>query len=148
MTDRPLAPPVILEAAGAGPREDLEALVRDAATAFLEMLVLEQHRIWLLHTVTGPAAVELLLPEVDAAGGRVLVAYARQAVVAMFAAYGAPFTPLAHVRATPGAWPDLIQRAVDTRSVHTIKLTDALVRFDDGDDLLCRSVAAQWLEWK
>ena len=49
------------------------------------MLVLERYRIWMLHTITGPAAVELLLPEVDEAGARALVAYVRQAVVAMVA---------------------------------------------------------------
>ena len=37
-------------------RNELDALVREAAAVFLEMLVLERHRIWILHTVTGPAA--------------------------------------------------------------------------------------------
>jgi hypothetical protein len=31
--------------------------------------------------------------------------------------------------------------------VHTIKLVEALVRYRDLDDPLCRSVAAQWFEW-
>jgi hypothetical protein len=146
---RPVAPPAEL-APSVAPTGDLDALLRAAATAFLEMLVQERQRIWLLHTVTGPAAVELLLPDVDAAdgpGARTLAAHARQAVVALYAAYGAPFVPRAHVRRAPPPWDELVGRAVATRSVHTIKLTEALVRADRDGDPLWRSVAAQWLEW-
>ncbi len=143
----PIAPPVALGETGAAPGADLDALVHDAAVAFLEMLVLERSRIWLLHTVTGPAAVQWLLPEVDPSGARALVEYARQAVVAMYVAYGEPFTPRAHVRGSPADWSVQVQRAVDSRSVHGIKLIDALVRFDRSDDPLWRSVAAQWFEW-
>ena len=143
-----LAPPVSLEEREATPRAELDLLVREAAGAFLEMLVLERQRIWLLHTVTGPAAVDLLLPEVDRAGARKLVEYARQAVVALYAAYGAPYRAGAHVRDAPGEWPTLTRRAAESRSVHTIKLIEALARFDGGGDPLLRSVAAQWLEWK
>lgn len=92
--------------------------------------------------------MELLLPEVDRGGARKLVEYARQAVVALYAAYGAPYTAGAHVRDSPGEWPTLTRRAVESRSVHTIKLTEALLRFDRDGDPLFRSVAAQWLEWK
>lgn len=141
----PLAPPVEL---GDDPAAELDALVRTAATAFLEMLVQERQRIWLLHTVTGPAAAGLLLPEVDAHTARLLVAHARQTVVALQSAFGAPFTPRAHLRAAPPAWPELVQRAVTSRSVHSIKLVEALHRHDaGGNDPLLRSVAVQWLEW-
>lgn len=148
MTAKPLAPPVSLAERDATPRAELDRLVHEASTAFLEMLVLERQRIWLLHTVTGPAAVELLLADVDRAGARKLVEYARQAVVALYAAYGAPYTAGEHVRESPGEWPALIGRAAESRSVHTIKLIEALVRFDRDGDPLYRSVAAQWLEWK
>jgi len=148
LTSAPLAPPVALEPREATPRAELDLLVREAASAFLEMLVLERQRIWLLHTVTGPAAVDLLLPEVDTAGARRLVEHARQAVVALYAAYGAPFTRGAHIRASPGEWPTLTRQAAESRSVHTIKLIEALSRFDRDGDPLYRSVAAQWLEWK
>ncbi len=146
LTRVPLAPLPVCDASGSAAVE-LDRLVREAAIGFLEMLVLERHRIWMLHTVTGPAAVGLLLPEVDERGARTLVACARQAVVAFFAAYGAPYVARAHLRASPPAWPELIERAVASRSVHTIKLTEALHRFDRGDDPLWRTVAAQWLEW-
>lgn len=148
LTAAPLAPPVALAERHATPQAELELLVREAASAFLEMLVLERQRIWLLHTVTGPAAVELLLPEVDRGGARTLVEHARQAVVALYAAYGAPYSAGAHLRESPGEWPTLIRRAAHSRSVHTIKLIEALARFDRDDDSLYRSVAAQWLEWE
>lgn len=147
LVERPLAPRVSAADTGTRPAEDLHAVVRDAAAGFLEMLVLERHRIWLLHTVTGPAAVQWLLPEVDERGARHLVAHARQSVAAMFAAYGEPFTPRAHVRPTPSGWTTQRKRAVEQRSVHGIKLVDALARFDRDGDPLWRSVAEQWFEW-
>lgn len=146
--DAPIAPRVVLATPDAPPAAaQLDALVRAAAAAVLEMLVLEQNRLWLMHTVTAPAAIGLLLPEIDEAGARTLVAYARQAVIAFHIAYGAPFTARAHVRPSPPAWPELIQRAAASRSVHTIKLIEALSRFDVAGDPLCRTVAVQWLEW-
>jgi hypothetical protein len=51
------------------------------------------------------------------------------------------------VRASPPAWPELVRRAAESRSVHTVKLLEALGRCDRGEDPLRRSVAAQWLEW-
>lgn len=147
LTSTPLAPIVELETPPPHPSVELELIVREAATAFLEMLVLERQRIWLLHTVTAPAAVGMLLPFVGPRASQLLVAHVRQAVVAMYAAYGAAFTPLAHVRSSPGEWPELVQRAAQSGSVHTIKLVEALRRFDRKGDPLMRSVAAQWLEW-
>jgi hypothetical protein len=145
-TAAPLADPF------AGTRTDpYDAIVtigRDAAVAFLEMLVQERQRIWLLHTVTAPAAIALLLPEVDATGAHRLVAHTRQAVVAMFHTFGAPFTRRASVRSSPPPWPELIARAANSNSVHTIKLVEALHRLDAPGDMLCRSVAVQWLEWR
>ena len=78
---------------------------------------------------------------------RTLAAYSRQAVVAMYVAFGAPYVSGAHLRAT-APWPELTRRAAESRSVHTIKLVEALSRHRHVDDGLCRSVAAQWFEWK
>lgn len=147
-TQRPSRAFVAIAHSGTDAAAELEALVREAAGAFLEMLVMQRQRLWLLHTVTGPAAVELLLPEVDAAGARLLVEHARQATVALFAAFGAPWVEGASLRAAPGEWSVPIEQAVASRSVHTLKLIEALARFDRGGDPLHRSVAAQWLEWK
>jgi len=130
------------------PATALDELVHVAAAGFLEMLIQERHRIWMLHTVTGPAAVALLLPHVDVSGARRLVAYAHQAVEAFFAAFGAPFEARAHVREEPAEWPELVAEAVASGSVHTIKLVEALQRHDRRANPLLRSVAMQWLAWR
>ena len=146
MLETPVAPP-IRELTSVSVEGELQATVRDAAVGFLEMLVQERNRIWILHTVTGPAAVDLLLPYVDDVGARSLVAHARQAVVALYAAYGEPFTPRAHLRTDLAPWSESIARATTHQTVHGIKLIEALHRFDrDGDPVWC-SVAAQWFEW-
>ena len=77
-----------------------------------------------------------------------LVARVRQAVVATWLAYGAPFEPRASLRDTTPAWPELIDRAAASGSVHTIKLIDALARCDAGGDPLWRSIAVHWFEWE
>jgi len=141
----PLVPPITRAEAPA--RAQLDALVRETAAAFLEMLVLERHRIWLLHTVTGPAAATLLLPELAPDDARLLAACVRRAVMALVLAFGVPYQPGAHLRESTPAWPELVQRAAASGSVHTIKLTEALLRSRALDDRLCRSVAAQWFEW-
>jgi hypothetical protein len=111
------------------------------------MLVLERQRIWLLHTVTGPAAAALLARRLDERAAVTLAAYSRQAVVAFFVAFGAPFTPRAHLRESTASWPEFLERACASRSVHTLKLVEVLHRHRSVDDALCRSVAAQWFEW-
>ncbi len=147
VSERLLETPAAAIRLPADPKGELDGLVRDAATAFLEMLVHERSRIWLLHTVTGPAAVAWLLPYVDRSGARRLVAYARQAVLSMYTAFGQPYTPRQHLRASAAPWAESVRRAVESRSVHGIKLIDALVRFDRGGDPIWGSVAAQWFEW-
>jgi hypothetical protein len=148
LTATALAPALSPPRADGDLHREVRALAHDASTAFLEMLAQERHRIWLLHTVTAPAAVDLLLPHVDAAGGARLVAHTRQAIVAMFRAFGAPFVPRAHVQARPPAWRELVADAAASGSVHTIKLVEALLRCGEPDDPLARSVAAQWLAWR
>ena len=133
----------------AAPCQRLQALVFVTTTALLEMLVQQRNRIWLLHNVTGPAAVGLLLPVVDTKTAHDLVAYAEQAALAFHRAYGAPFRPEASVRRRPRPWPALTATAVERHSVHGLKLFDALRRFGGNEkaDLVARSTAEQWLEW-
>jgi hypothetical protein len=145
LQEHPLAPEIVLDTPALVPQEQLQAIVREAAEALLEMIEQARHPIWLLHTVTGPAAVGLLLPEVDEASAQRLVAYAQQAVVAVFRAYGAPYTPRAHLRPDPPRWDELIPAAVALESVHSIKLFEALVRFEESGDPLYRAVAQAWL---
>lgn len=141
-------PRVPFEGLGDSPAAELDALVRESAELFLEMLVQERHRIWLLHGITGPAAAALLVPELDDAGARSLAAHSRQAVTALFLALGAPCTPRAHLRDAIVPWDEHLRAAAESGSVHTIKLVEALHRHRHVDDALCRSVAAQWFEWE
>ncbi|MCA8948560.1 MAG: DUF4243 domain-containing protein [Planctomycetes bacterium] len=144
-----LADPVQPAAAAASPHRVLQSLVLATTTALLEMLVQERNRIWLLHNVTGPAAVGLLLPVVDPPTARDLVAYAQQAAIAFHRGYGAPFVPEASVRRRLRPWSELTAIAVERLSVHGLKLFDALRRFsgDARSDRVARSTAEQWLEW-
>jgi hypothetical protein len=142
----PLAPEPVLDTPGIRPAERLDAIVRGATEAFLEMIVQRRNTIWLLHAVTGPAAVEILLPVLDAASSQSLVAYAEQACVAVFRAYGAPFEPRASLRDVSATWQELFDRAVALESVHSIKLLEALRRFEAHGDPLARAVAVRWLE--
>ena len=143
----PIAPHVDVNMLDRAAQAEFDAQIRAASEAFLEMLVLERHRIWLLHGVTGPAAAALLSRLLDEHAARVLAAYSRQASVALFVAFGAPFTPRAHLRESTASWTELLERACASRSVHTLKLVEVLHRHRSVDDALCRSVAAQWFEW-
>ncbi|MBK9386286.1 MAG: hypothetical protein IPN34_15855 [Planctomycetes bacterium] len=146
---QPLAPELVLDTPAHVPTEQLAALVREAAAAFLEMIAPQRQTIWLLHLITGPAAIELLLPDLDEASGALLVGYAQQAVVALFRAYGAPFTPRASLHAAPRAeprtWEALLDRAVALESVHSLKLFEALLRTEEPGDPLYRAIAERWL---
>ncbi len=143
------ADPIRRAAPGVTPHRELRSLVLVTTTALLEMLVQERNRIWLLHNVTGPAAVGLLLPVVDTPTAHQLVAYAKQATVALHRAYGAPFVPESHVRRRLRPWPELTAIAVERQSIHGLKLIEALRRFagDERSDRVARSTAEQWFEW-
>jgi hypothetical protein len=145
---QPLAPEIVLDTPAHVPAEQIQAIAREAAEAFLEMIVQRRQTIWLLHTVTGPAAIELLLPELDEASAALLVAYAQQAVVALFRAYGAPFVRRASLQkeAPPRAsWTELVDRAAALQSVHSLKLFEALMRIEEPGDPLYRTIAERWL---
>jgi hypothetical protein len=97
----PPVPAIAVVTEGRPADEALAELVRATATAFQEMLVQERHRIWMLHAVTGPAAVELLAPDLSPDTTRLLIHHAGRAALATHSALGAPFEPRANVRAAP-----------------------------------------------
>lgn len=97
-----------------------EAYLANAAPANL---------IALVHMVTGPSAVRLLLPHVPDDTGRLLVSYAWQAGCALFSAFATTQTwtaasDLAAARA------ELIDAAIATGDEHAIKFTEACLRED------------------
>jgi hypothetical protein len=132
----------------ADPGIALQTLVHESTIAYHELLSREHQRIWLLHAVTGPAAVALLLPELSSDVARDLVAHAHCGVLAMYAAFGLPLQPRAHISPSPPPWAQLLPEAIERRSVHTLKLVEALHRCDRGDDPVWRSAAATWLAWR
>jgi len=87
------------------------------------------HPLVLLHAVTGPAAVQLLLAYVAPALGPIGFAYAWQAVAAWTAAFSEGL-PNAEVPPTATPWDEIIDLAVDSGDEHAIKLTEACHRWD------------------
>src|SRR5262245_2888789 len=81
----------------------------------------------LLHTVTAPAALRLLLPHLPAAMRQTALAYVWQVVAAECAAYADEIAG-DHRDATPLERSVLVEWAVDTADPHAIKLTEACLR--------------------
>jgi hypothetical protein len=79
-----------------------------------------------LHTITGPAALRLLLPILPAEEGPRAVGFAWQAAAGIYAAFaGSAAAVNAKAAPSPG---DLADRAVATGDEHAIKLTEACLR--------------------
>lgn len=118
---RSVADLAVPDADGAGYLSDLTAtfagIVAGGAPpgAFINML----------HGVTGPAAIRLLLPHVAPETQRVLLRYGWQAGAALVSAFGSGPAPAA-VTAVP--FGDLVDRAVASGDEHAIKLTEACLR--------------------
>lgn len=118
----------------------LDGLALGGAAAYLANA--DRSAVPLVHTVTGPMAVELLVPVLRVQDRATVFAYAWQAVAAIHTAYaderGAP--------AVPPAVPDpdeLITAAVASGDEHAIKLTEACVRAHGriGESLLLAAAA-------
>lgn len=83
--------------------------------------------IALLHAVTGPSAVRLLLPYLDERTRHVLLRFVWQGAAGIYAVYGRPDAgpvPTPPLMGREG----LIDRAVATGDEHAIKLTEAALR--------------------
>lgn len=122
----PFAPRVVLTGHRVSAERRLDGLIVASARYFRQMAVAGRHGILLLHAVTGPGAVALIVPHVPRACANTLAEHAWQASAAMFAAYGLPYRRPAGTR-TPG-WPRMVDVAVGTNDAHAIKLTEVLLR--------------------
>jgi hypothetical protein len=80
-----------------------------------------------LHGVTGPSAMRLLLPHLDAAARAEMLRYGWQGAAGVYSASGGVAAPPA-VREPTGSFDDLIDRAIATRDEHAIKFTEACRR--------------------
>jgi hypothetical protein len=80
-----------------------------------------------LHGVTGPSAMRLLIPHLDAAARAEMLRYGWQGAAGVYAASGGVVEAAAPLPAS-GSFDDLIDRAIATRDEHAIKLTEACRR--------------------
>lgn len=130
-----LAPPADIPAA-------LAALAEVGARRYLDGA--DRHPLVLLHAVTGPAAVHLLVADASAELRHVAFSYAWQAVAAWVAAFGGQALRHAHRRFT-ASWDEIVARAVDVGDEHAIKLTEACLRLDrHAPSPAFRAAAGDW----
>jgi hypothetical protein len=81
-----------------------------------------------IHTVTGPSAVRLLLPHVDAAAAQSLLRHAWQGAAAIQAGLGGTRPSPAASSSEGFDRDELVDRAVATADEHAIKFTEACLR--------------------
>ena len=81
-----------------------------------------------IHTVTGPSAIRLLLPHLNANARATLLRYGWQGAAALYAASGGKSSSLAPAPTVKGDRDDLVDRAVATGDEHAIKFTEACLR--------------------
>jgi hypothetical protein len=117
--------------ASLAPRHDavslVDALASGGAKAYLRNAD-EGHAIALLHSITAPLALELVLPWLAKEDRDAALAYVWQAVAALHVAYDIDrHSPLPAAGSTPSAG-DLVERAVGSGDEHAIKLTEAALR--------------------
>ena len=107
-----------------------EQVVSDLTLAFAGAYlsnVTPTNRIALIHMLTGPSSVRLLLPHTSESTGRTLVAYSWQAGAALFSAF-ATDKQQPVVCSEPPAADDLLDRALLVGDEHAIKFTEACLR--------------------
>lgn len=114
---------------------DPGAFLTDVTAAFAAGILLHatnENAIALVHSVTGPSAVRLLLPHIDGRAARAVARFAWQGAAAISAgfreAYAGP--PAGAARASsPVA---LVDRALATGDEHAIKLAEACLRENEA----------------
>jgi hypothetical protein len=105
----------------------LDALASGGARAYLRNAD-KGFAIALLHAITGPLALELVLPWLAAEDRDAALAYAWQAVAAIHVAYAVDRRPPDVGEDDPPAPDDLVERAVASGDEHALKLTEAVLR--------------------
>jgi hypothetical protein len=109
------------------PVELLDALAVGGALAYLRNAE-ERNPIALIHSITGPLALELVLPWLAAEDRDAALAYAWQAVASIHVAYATDRHAPAIEDADTSSPEELIDRALDSGDEHAIKLTEAALR--------------------
>lgn len=127
----------------AGPLQGLVALAETGARLYLHNA--SRHPLVMLHAVTGPAAVHLLVADQSPALRHLAFAYAWQAVATWAAAYGThAFMATPEPMVIP--WDQLTRAAVTCGDDHAIKFTEACRRMDEMQPSPAfRAAAADWM---
>jgi hypothetical protein len=103
----------------------LSALTEAGARLYLSDAA--SHPLVLLHTVTGPAALRLLLPHLPEALRKTALAYVWQAVAALTAMYTDESAADRDEPATPPQ-SEIVERSIETNDPHAIKFVEACSR--------------------
>jgi hypothetical protein len=103
----------------------LSALTEAGARLYLSDAA--RHPLVLLHTVTGPAALRLLLPHLPAALHKTALAYVWQAVAAMTAMYADGSDADRDEPVSPPQ-SEIVERSIETDDPHAIKFVEACIR--------------------
>lgn len=109
---------------------DASRFLSDLAETFADVFLAhatDQTTIALIHAVTGPSAIRLLLPHIDAAHARAMLRYSWQAAAAIYAA-SARTEPDRRPKPQPLGRDALIDLAVGTGDEHAFKFTEACLR--------------------
>ena len=104
-----------------------------------------RHPLVLLHAVTGPAAVQLLMAYASPELAPIAFAYAWQAVAAWAAAFSSGFNggPLP---TTDAEWNEIVDLSVESGDEHAIKLTEACRRLEASHPSpVFRATADDWV---
>jgi hypothetical protein len=112
---------------------DRDAFLSDMTETFARAYlanVNDTNAIGLIHCVTGPSAVRLLLPRLTPDVADKACAHAWQAGAAIYAAFGQVPAPESIVNVT-NVREDIIDQAVATQDEHAIKFTEACLREHD-----------------
>ena len=88
-----------------------------------------RHPLVLLHAVTGPAAVQLLIKNASPELRSIAFAYMWQAVAAWAAAFSRGLTS-ERIQASTSTWDEIIDLSVENGDDHAIKFTEACHRID------------------
>lgn len=107
------------------------AFISDLTATFARAFLVNVPRggsvITFLHGVTGPSAMRLLLPYLDAPARSALLRYGWQGAAGVYAASGGSAGEPG-ATAAPGSHDDLIDRGLATGDEHAIKFTEACLR--------------------
>lgn len=104
----------------------LTTLTETAARLYLANA--ERHPLVMLHTVTGPSALRMMLPHMSPQVQRTAFSYVWQAVVGWAAAFGAQPPGPAYSAAGDLTTSQVLERCLETEDPHAIKFAEACVR--------------------